>query len=142
MSYRNAEQRAIAAFALSVMNDPKASPADREAARARIVRDDRKPDMSLLSTSELVTFTNALRTASALLAKARGEPYKAPELATELPKPSAPNAHHEPAVEPTATVPSEQPAQPAQSEQAAQPVATEPRRFTLAEIKRTLVARR
>lgn len=149
VSYLDDERRAIDAFAMSVFTNPDASRADRDAARRRLAEERRAPDMSKLSTSQLVTMVNAGRTWSALMAVAYGKPYVAPELATEMPRPSAPREHSEPANAPTSTpviepeliAPSAAPELIAPSAELAAVTATEPRRFRLADIKALLVRR-
>lgn len=97
MSYLHDEQRAIAAFALGVFSDPSASIADRSAAHARLLRDDRKPDLKLLTTAELTLMVNCGRTFKALLMKMRGEPHEVPELVPPPFVPTRPDAlTHEP----------------------------------------------
>lgn len=97
VSYADDELRTVLSFAASVYIDPDASPADRDAARRRILRNDSKPDFNRLSTSELVTWDNAMRTVMALTAYARGEPYKAPELIADVLVPGATLTLTEPA---------------------------------------------
>jgi hypothetical protein len=145
VSYAHDERRAMIAFALGVYSNPDAPSADRDAALRRLTADTREPDLSKLSTSELVELTNATRTAMALLALARGEPYSAPTLAT-VPLSSfghdAPTGEANATTSPPVVTEPEQPVVTEQPKVIELPAAIAPRRVTLAEIKGSLLARR
>lgn len=77
--YQSAEREVLRAYAFQVLTDPTSTPEDRARAEARLLVDDREPDLKLLTIDELHAFLEAGATLRRLLAKARGEAPKARE---------------------------------------------------------------